>query len=484
MSHTRLFILIIFLTVCCNSMAQSDTTVQSSGHIPEKYIDQVRGKISSVDKKLSRQTLKALNKFKKLEAKLKRKLADKDSVNSKTAFEYSTQKIQQLTTEFNNMPDKAISKLTGEYNAYLDTLKTSFKFLQQKGEKIVSQSKEITDKLSSASSKLNVLEGKFLKAEEIKKYLKERKQQLRGQFEKLGIAKELKKLDKVTYYYNEYLKEYKGILKDRKRLEQKAMALLYNTKLFKKFVENNSLLSGLFRLPNGGAATGTAAIPTLAGVQTRASVQQIIQTTVTTGGPNAGNQIRQQIQAGQAELSKLKDKIAKYGSADAEIPSFKPNNQKTKSILKRLEYGANIQFGKSSNFLPTTSDVALSLGYKLHTNGSLGIGASYKLGLGKGWNNIKLTNEGIGLRSYIDWKLKGKFYISGGYEQNYNSSFENIEQLKTYSAWQSSGLIGLSKKIQLKGNKSAKTAVLFDMLYNQHLPVTQPFIFRTSFNIK
>ena len=43
--------------------------------------------------------------------------------------------------------------------------------------------------------------------------------------------KELKKLDKVTYYYYEYLKEYQGILKDRKRLGKKAMSLLYSTPL-------------------------------------------------------------------------------------------------------------------------------------------------------------------------------------------------------------------------------------------------------------
>ncbi len=484
MSLSRLFIFSLAICSSYISRAQTDSVQNTQLTLPEKYIDQVTGKISTVDKKISKQTLKALKKFEKLEARLKRKLNKKDSSGTIEQFEYSTQKIQQLTTEFTNMPDKAITKFTGEYNACLDTLKTTFKFLQQKSQTVINQSKAVTDKLSSATSKLNVLEGKMLKAEEIKKYLKERKQQLRQQFEKLGIAKELKKLDKVTYYYNEYLKEYKGILKDRKRLEKKAMALLYSTPLFKRFVEKNSLLASLFRIPNTAASISPLSSNILAGIQTRASVQQIMQTNIAAGGPNAINQVRQQIQAGQAELSKLKDKIAMYGSADAEIPSFKPNTQKTKSFLKRLEYGANIQFAKANNFLPSASDIALSLGYKLHTNGSLGIGASYKLGLGKGWNNIKLTNEGLGLRSYIDWKLKGRFYISGGYEQNYNSSFKNIEQLKRYSAWQSSGLLGLSKKVQLKGNKNTKIQVLYDFLCNQHTPVTQPFVFRTSFNLK
>jgi hypothetical protein len=46
------------------------------------------------------------------------------------------------------------------------------------------------------------------------------------------------------------------------------------------------------------------------------------------------------------------------------MPEFKPNTQKTKSFLKRLEYGANFQTQKATNFFPAVSDLGLSLGYK------------------------------------------------------------------------------------------------------------------------
>lgn len=297
------------------------------------------------------------------------------------------------------------------------------------------------------------------------------------------MLKELKKLDKITYYYGEYIKEYKEMLNDRKKLEKKAMTLLYSVPVFKKFISENSFLASLFKLP-GNTSGSNIEIPTLTGIQTRASVSEMIQTAISAGGPNAYNQVRQQIQDGQAQLSVLKNKIAQYGSADAEIPAFKPNSQKTKSFLKRLEYGANIQFGKSNQFMPTTSDIALSLGYKINDKSSIGIGASYKLGLGSGFNNIRLTSEGLGLRSYVDWKIRGGFYLSGGYEQNYNSQFKNIGQLKQYSSWQTAGLIGLTKKIKLKGNKSTKIQIMYDFLSYSHTPTTQPFIFRTGFSLK
>jgi hypothetical protein len=86
-------------------------------------------------------------------------------------------------------------------------------------------------------------------------------------------------------------------------------------------------------------------------------------------------------------MNQLKDKILKFGSgsSDAAMPEgFKPNNQKNKNFLQRLEYGANIQSQKATNFFPVTSDLGLSVGYKLNDKSIIGIGASYKIGLGRG----------------------------------------------------------------------------------------------------
>ncbi len=479
----RLYVLIYFVTISGSATAQEDSINQESKQINGNYILQVSRKISDADEKLTRRTKKVLRQFEREEERILRILQSKDSSISGDFLRAGAAKIDQLETEFLNIPDKVVAKLTSEYNAYLDTLKTTFKYLQQKGQILVSQTKQLKGKLEQVTGKINVLEGKFQKTAEIKNYLRERKQFLRQYLEKYGISKEIKKLDKVTYYYSEYIKEYKEILSDRRRLERKAMGLLYSIPVFKKFISENNLLASLFKFP-GSAQPDGVAIPTLTGLQTRASVNEMIQTAISAGGPNAYNQVRQQIQDGQAQLSVLKNKIAQYGSADAEIPTFKPNSQKTKSFLKRLEYGANIQFGKSNQFMPTTSDIALSLGYKINDKSSIGIGASYKLGLGSGWNNIRLTNEGLGLRSYIDWKIKGGFYLSGGYEQNYNSQFKNIGQLKQYSSWQAAGLVGLTKKTKLKGNKSAKLQIMYDFLSYSHVPATQPFIFRTGFSLK
>ncbi|MDB5221578.1 MAG: hypothetical protein JWN83_245, partial [Chitinophagaceae bacterium] len=295
-----------------------------------------------------------------------------------------------------------------------------------------------------------------------------------------GLQKQYQQLSKTAYYYSAQVKEYKELLKDPKKIEKKALALLNKLPAFQKFMKENSQLASLFGI-QGGSSTGTQA---LAGLQTRASVQAMITQQISMGGPNAMAQVQQNLAVAHAEINKLKDQINKLGgsSSDIDMPDFKPNDQKTKSFLKRLEFGSNIQSQKSTNFFPSTTDIGLSVGYKLNNKSIVGIGASYKVGFGRGWNNIKISSEGIGLRSFVDYKIKKSLFISGGYEQNYKTAFNSIEQLKNYNAWQTSGLIGVSKKYKISKKFKGNMQLLWDFLSYDQIPRTQPIVYRLGYN--
>ena len=160
-----------------------------------------------------------------------------------------------------------------------------------------------------------------------------------------------------------------------------------------------------------------AYIASLAGLQTRVQVNNLIQQQIAPGGLNAQAQFQQGIQQVQSQMQQLKNKLMQFGkgSSDDVMPQgFKPNSQKTRSFLKRLEFGTNIQAQKSTNFFPATTDLGLSVGYKLNDKSIIGVGASYKIGLGHGWNDMELSSQGAGLRSYVDWKIqKGPFGSAG-----------------------------------------------------------------------
>jgi len=300
--------------------------------------------------------------------------------------------------------------------------------------------------------KVNKLQSQFQKSEEIKKFLKERKQYLKDQLGKLGFGKELKKLNKEAYYYSAQVQEYKQFLKDHKKAEKKGIELLSKTQLFKDFMGKNSMLASVFRMPSSDpAALGSQA--NLAGLQTRAQVNSLIQQQIAAGGPNAQGQLRQNLQEAQGKLKELKgkfDQLGNNGSRELDMPErFKPNNQRTKNFWRRIELGANMQSQKSNGYFPVTSDIGLSAGYKLNDKNVIGLGISYKMGWGESIQNIKITHQGIGLRSFIEWKLKGSFWVAGGYELNFRNEIQHIEQLKDRSSWQASGLIGLSKIVDM-----------------------------------
>lgn len=314
--------------------------------------------------------------------------------------------------------------------------------------------------------------------EDIKKYIRERKEYLKQQLGKYtSLNKDLMKINKTVFYYSQQVKEVKEALKDPKKAEQKILALLRESKLFQDFIQKNSFLAGLFETPSNYSTTGVG------NLQTRGQIDQFIQTRMSTMGSNAQQQMQQNIQAGQQQLQQLKAKFL-YVNNLGEMPEFEPNMEKTKQFKKRLELGSNFQTTRARTYFPTTTDIAVSLGYKLNEKSVVGVGSSIKMGWGTGFDNIRITQQGLSLRSFLDWKLKGSFWISGGYEQNYLTAFRRIDELRNKAVWKQSALLGMSKVISVKSNffKKTKVQILYDFLWKQQVPVTQPVLFRMGYN--
>jgi len=476
---------LLILTITLNAIfvaSFGQDSLSSLTQLPSRYYDKVSNRLNTIEQKLNNKSDKAVERFQRQEQKLRRKLEKKDSNAAKQIFADAESKYKQLEQKLQQP-----QKLT-QYTPFLDTLKTSFKFLET-----TSAALKDADKLKKATGKLNELESQLQKAEDIKKFLKERKEFLKQQLSKFGFSKELKKINTQCYYYSQQVNEYKETLKDSKKIEKKALELLSKTKVFQDFMKKNSMLAGLFRMP--GDPNDPIYQASLAGLQTRSQVNNLIQQQIATGGPNAQAIVRQNIQQAQAQLQQLKNKLNQYGGGNSDdmMPEgFKPNPQHTKKFFQRLEYGTNIQTQRATNLFPVRTDLGLSIGYKLNDKSVLGIGANYSLGLGHGWNNIKLTQEGAGFRSYVDWKLKGSFWISGGYEMNYKPQLRNILITsptgggREGAAWQQSGLIGLSKviSVRMKFFKKTKLQLLWDFLSYQEVPRTQPIVFRIGYNLK
>jgi len=478
------------MTLLCLSMSacygQDQVTVSDKViDLPSKLFIRIQGKTADLDKQLTAQTDKYLAKMAKREERLRKKLYKIDSTAAKDLFANSAEQYAALSQKIKTDTGSRTQSMSGEYQPYTDSLKVSLKFLQQ-NPSASSLSPKMQSELQSSSSQLQALQAKMQDADQVKSYVQQRKQQIGDyitQHASLAgvLGKQYQGMNQDAYYYSQQVRQYKEMLNDPDALEQKALSLLNQLPAFQSFMKQNSQLAGLFNLPaNYGSPQG------LVGLQTRDQVNSLIQGQVASGGAGGAAALQSNLQSAESQLDSYKDKLSQLGkgSGDIEMPNFKPNDQKTRTFWKRLEYGTNFQTTRNNYYFPTVSDLGLSVGYRLTNTSTIGIGASYKLGWGNGIQHVALSSQGAGLRSFLDIKIKGSFSATGGLEYNYTTPFRSAQQLRHWADWTKSGLIGITKTVSIKSRvfKKTRVSLLWDFLSYSQIPKTPSLLFRIGYN--
>ena len=475
----RIYLTILFVVASGVHVSAQQTVDSLLAKIdPQKWAAAVEKKADKLQEKLQQKTTRVLNKMEKQEQQVLHKLlSSPDSVQAKIQLASLHEKYEQMRAKIKSPMTQL--KANGVYLPKLDSLQTALKFFNV-SEKVGS--------LAPALNKVGDLQQRFNQAEVVGNFITERKEWLKQRLLALDMFRQLKAVSKQVYYYKAQVQEYKAMLSDSKKLEAKALELLSKSKLFSDFMKKNGQLASFFPVPVG-SGSGTTAQSGFAALQTRMQLSTLLQQS----GVNP-NRLQQNISSAVAQVSPPPPSLQSFlppSKPEIAMPDFKVNTQRTNRFLDRIEYGANFQSQKSTNFFPTTGDLGVSAGYKLNDNSVVGIGASYKLGLGSGWNNIRLSTQGVGLRSFIDWKIKGSFWLSGGYEQNFRNELRGLVLLPRAGMgsvlaepWQKSGLIGLSKVLSIKSSffKKTKIQLLWDFLANSQVPRTQPLLFRIGYS--
>ena len=495
---------ILLLLVCAGLSAYCQNplfsqAVQATG-LPEKAIDGVKSvsgkslhflqqKCEKMNATVEKQSQKMLVRMRRKEEKLKRRISRKDSAKAAALFNDTDDRYQQLQAKLSAPYDSTQSFPLTEYLPGVDSLQTALSFLKSAGATLPAGKLAA---ITKAGDELKGLQDKLQKANDIEAFVRQRERQLKEQLQSSPFTRQLRSINKEAFYYSQRVREYKEMLSNKEKTEQKLLGAVRESKAFQSFMKRNSYLARLFPEPQN---YGTP--QALAGLQTRAAVQGQLQQRFGTlpasspetlgGGSGANSYLQQQMQAAQTQVSQLKDRMNKLGisgaGSDMTMPDFRPNPQHTKSFLQRIAYGMNVQNEKSHSIIPATSDVALTAGYKINDRSTIGMGASYRMGWGReGIRHITLTNEGVGLRSYADIRAKGNIWLTGGYEMNYMQSFQKYQQLKDLSGWQRSGLVGLTKKYKV-GKKENNLQLLWDFLSYNQVPKTPAIKFRVGLGL-
>jgi hypothetical protein len=465
--------------------AGSEGVVSKAIHFPSKLFSKLQHKTAELNQQLTQQTEVYLQQMQGAEQKMAGRLSATDPAAAGQLFGNTQARYTTLEQHLKTDTGSREVQLSGTYKPYLDSLQGGLAFLQ-KNPQALSGTTQL-QAVQGASAQLQTFQGRLQDADEAKAFVQQRRQ-LIAQYIALhpgvqgALGKVYSGMGRQMYYYSQRLRQYQEMWTSPDALEQKALARLNQLPAFQTFMKDNSQLGGLLKLPGTYGATQA-----VSGLQTKEQVAKLVQGQVSAGGPGGTESLQGKLQSAESQLDTYKAKLSQLGAGNgnAEMPDFKPNDQKNKTFLGRLQYGVNFQTTHTNYYFPTVAAFGLSLGYQLGHGNVAGVGASYEMGLGNGIRDVHFSNQGVGLRSFVNIKIKGSFFVSSGFEYNYTTPFSSFQNLKQLEYWTKSGLIGATKTVSMKNRffKSTTVSLLWDFLSYQQVPKTQAVLFRIGYTL-
>ncbi len=356
------------------------------------------------------------------------------------------------------------------------------------------------------------LKKELKRSEMIGQYMRERQTFLNKALANTpdGVAA-MQGMQQCTHYYSAQIKEYKSIFTDRSSIEKLVMGQLMKNQEFAQFMNANGQLA----LPAGGRSLSTGegprvrledllaqapdetkalmtALQTPAGAKAT-NIKQALDDTKNDAQNVAGDaqKLKNDLGNVNSESDSLNQRISK--STNQQIPDslnqqisnspnqqankWQPNPLRTKRFIDRIQYGCTFQADRRNYFFPLSGTLAGQTSFQMHKNSNIGLGASWIIGFdrlrGSAGTELPVVksfaSNGLGLRSFIDCRLRGSLYLQGCYEINYRNSLPNPQLLKPNpSSTSESCLLGLKLKYPSSNKRSKPTLeVLYDFMHNR-----------------
>lgn len=477
------------LTLCLLAYSASIMAQPDAGHIQNVTIntrdfERLSNEYNNLSSSAQKSSIHLLTTLQVKDKWISGLLIAKGDTTAGNLFSRSQAVYQQLQAQLNTAAISLSPFPLKDYLPGVDSVQTALRFLQSQRLSI-----QMPVSLQNTQDKLLLLQNQLQRANNITAFIQQREQQLQQQLQVYHLEGKLMAYKKEAYYYKAQLEQYKALLHEPDRLATSILNVVRPLPAFQTFFQHHSYLSSLFLLPGTDVEATGKPIP---GLQTRGEVDAAIAerlgpkaslTRALTNNEASSNRAAGGMQDAHDQLDKWKDKLGgSSGNSNAAMPDFSPNPQHNKTFFQRIQLGFDMQTQSSTNLVPALSTVGLSAGYLLNARSIVGIGAAYHIGFGHPFDHIAFSSQGAVIRSFIDWRLKARLWLAGGYEANYLNAFTRLSQLSHVSAWQQSALIGLMKQYK-SGKHTGNVQLLFDALYQQHIPQSQPILFRMGYSL-
>ena len=466
-------LLFIFSFLAHRGLGQDQTNAQQLS-VYTSLANSISDKALLYSDKIESLQKSSLKGIEEAEQKLFRHIRVSPEVFSKDASIESVESM--LNKKLKNLNDKLVPLSARSYLPKVDSMFTSLKFLTQNNQLSSSY-------LNLPLENLEALQQKIGQLQALQDVIAERKVLIESKLRSLGkLGKDFQKYNTAVSGYKSRFEALKADLDKPDKLVTQVLSLLAQRKEFRQFFAKHSIMAGFVRLPVEGEPIDPKV---LEGLQTRKEIEKILtdrfgSTDVIPGVSGKGTPMpgMQSYLASLGETRGMKELLR-----ENELLSSKRISPKEKRKFKdMLHWGVNIQTVRATGIFPTTTDIGLSLGMDFTDRLTGGIGMAGKLGLGQNIQNIKISGQGLSLRSFVDGRIKGGIYLTASAEMNYLTEITKVDQLKDLSAWKFAGLAGLTKKFQLNQRAQANIQILYDFFYRANGIQTQPLVFRFGYS--
>jgi len=486
MKGAILTLFIYCLTLPFSAISQEETTTVYQG---KRYLDL---KINSLDKynaRLEQHQSRLLKKLKRKEARLATKLKAQDSA--------AYAKYKQQSPSYDSIgklqdADSATktSKTKWAKNAAVDSLKGITNFLQSQSDAADAA------QLQGYAPEINKLKTDLNYRSYINGLIDQRANFLKSLTTNSNIPV-LTSIQKNVFYEKQKMNMFKQMEEEPTKAEEKVLEYLEGTEGFDKAINKAAAWPNSMQHMTGNESASDL---TKMGFQTKQGLESSLQQKF--GSDNMGaisQNMGKQVGQWQDQMNGLKTAISNAKQtkqnlqqlAHTQKPSFKINPMRGLPFWKRIEKQYNWQTTRATiDGQPAMLQMSAMAGFKQNPKLTYGLGLATEIGLGQNWNNVHISFQRLGLRSFVEWKWQYGIGLYAGYERMYKqavfvnnpeatTSTDLVQTVHNTNNYNESILIGLTKRYNLNSKYNGAIQVLYDIWW-QEKGLRSPIVLRFS----
>lgn len=474
---TLLHIILTIVTVtitCSTSFAQE---LNAPVYYSKKYLDLNVKSLTKYNKYTQKQQQKLLKKLKKKEDRFAKKLKRKDS----TAYaQYQSDNVTYDSIS-RIKPDsiQLLRQARGLSHATIDSLKGVQRYIKNKTSKV----NQLYGNTPGDNVNLNSLNTDLQYNTQVNDLISKRTERLKRLAADHKSLGSIKGIEQNVFYTKQRIQAVKGVADEPSKAEEYALEYLMGEKGFSNHLQPPAS-KNVKRMGVGMSVDDLEKMGFQTKRQLSSKLQNKFGNNLGSVQQRMGDQVSdyqdklQQVRSTKNSIKQAKQSVSKM--KDLNAPSFKVNPMRGKPLWHRIEkqYNWNTTRASFDGSKPAILNLSVMAGFKHTPKLTYGVGFVSSIGLGQNWNNVKISFEGLGLRTFTEWQWEYGIGAYAGYEllfrqgiinshNNATSEPQYMESARSNERYQQSVLIGLTKRYQVNDKWSGAIQVLYDVWWKE-----------------